>query len=96
MARDVKVIQSNMRELQQSFVALGTHKHFDEFYQIILRPGFTSKTDEFFVAAIISAMRDHVQSVSKQLENLITGARHIIERTVAPEQVGPPLCPGRD
>jgi len=96
MARDVKSFQSNMRELQQSFAALGAHKHFDEFYQIILHPGFTTKTDEFFVATIISAMRDQVQSVTRQLESLMTGARHIIEPTVTPEQGGPPLGPGRD
>ena len=41
MARDVKALEASMRKLQQSCAELGRHQYFDEFFQIIHRPGWT-------------------------------------------------------
>jgi hypothetical protein len=70
MAGDVKALESSMRKLQQSCSELGSHKHFDEFFQIIHRPGWTTVLDELFVGAMIASMEDQVQNVTKHLENL--------------------------
>jgi len=45
MARDVKALEGN-RKLQQSYAELGRHQYFDEFFQIIHRPGWTTVLDE--------------------------------------------------
>jgi hypothetical protein len=49
-----------MRKLQQSCAELGSQKYFDEFFQIIHRPGWTTVLDEFFVRAMIANMQDQV------------------------------------
>jgi hypothetical protein len=77
MARDIKALESGMRKLQQSCAALGSHKYFDEFFQIIHRPGWTTVQDEFFVGAMITNMQDQVQNVTKHLETLMEGARQV-------------------
>jgi hypothetical protein len=77
MARDVKALESSMRKLQQSCAELGSHKYFDEFFQIIHRPGWTTVLDEFFVGAMIATMQERVQGVAKQLETLMEGARQV-------------------
>jgi hypothetical protein len=77
MARDVKALESSMRKLQQSCTELGSHKYFDEFAQIIHRPGWTTVLDEFFVGAMIATMQDQVQNVTKHLESLMEGARQV-------------------
>ena len=77
MARDVQALESNMSKLRQSCAELGAHKHFDEFLQIIHRPGFTTLQDEFFVAAMIATMQDQVQGLTKHLERLMEGARQV-------------------
>ena len=77
MARDVKALESNMRKLQQSCAELGRHQYFDEFFQIIHRPGWTTVLDEFFVGAMIAGMQDQVQSVTKHLDKLMEGARQV-------------------
>ena len=46
MARDVKALESGMRKLQQSCAELGSQKYFDEFLQIIHRPGWTTVLDD--------------------------------------------------
>ncbi len=77
MARDIKALESSMRKLQQSCAELGSQKHFDEFLQIIHRPGWTTVLDEFFVGAMIVNMQDQVQNVTKHLETLMEGARQV-------------------
>jgi hypothetical protein len=77
MARDIKALESGMRKLQQSCAGLGSHKYFDEFFQIIHRPGWTTVLDEFFVGAMIANMQDQVQNVTKHLETLMEGARQV-------------------
>jgi hypothetical protein len=77
MARDTKALENNMRKLQQSCADLGSHKYFDEFFQIIHRPGWTTVLDEFFVGAMIATMQEQVQTVGKQLETLMQGARRV-------------------
>ena len=77
MARDVKALESSMRKLQQNCAEFGSHKHFDEFFQIIHRPGWTTVLDEFFVGAMIGNMQDQVQNLAKQLERLMEGARQV-------------------
>ena len=77
MARDVKALESCMRKLQQNCAELGSHKYFDEFFQIIHRPGWTTVLDEFFVGAMISNMQDQAQNLAKQLETLMEGARQV-------------------
>jgi hypothetical protein len=77
MAGDVKALESSMRKLQQSCSELGSHKYFDEFFQIIHRPGWTTVLDELFVGAMIASMQDQVQNVTKHLENLMKGARQV-------------------
>ena len=77
MARDIKALESSMRRLQQNCAELGSHKYFDEFFQIIHRPGWTTVLDEFFVGTMISNMQDQVQNLSKQLESLMEGARQV-------------------
>jgi hypothetical protein len=77
MARDLKALENNMRKLQQSCADLGSHKYFDEFFQIIHRPGWTTVLDEFFVGAMIATMQEQVQTAGKQLEALMEGARQV-------------------
>jgi hypothetical protein len=77
MARDLKALESNMRKLQQSCAELGSQKYFDEFFQIIHRPGWTTVLDEFFVGAMIANLQDQVQNVTKHLETLMEGARQV-------------------
>jgi hypothetical protein len=77
MARDIKALESGMRKVQQSCAALSSHKYFDEFFQIIHRPGWTTVQDEFFVGAMITNMQDQVQNVTKHLETLMEGARQV-------------------
>jgi hypothetical protein len=77
MAKDIKALESSMRKLQQCCTELGSHKCFDEFAQIIHRPGWTTVLDEFFVGAMIATMQDQVQNVTKHLESLIEGARQV-------------------
>jgi hypothetical protein len=77
MARDIKALESGMRNLQQSWAELGSQKYFDEFFQIIHRPGWTTVLDEFFVGAMIANMQDQVQNVTKHLETLMEGARQV-------------------
>ena len=77
MAKDLKALETNMRKLQQSCAELGSHKYFDEFLQIIHRPGWTTVLDEFFVGAMIAMMHEQVQTVGKQLETLMRGARQV-------------------
>ena len=77
MARDIKALENSMRKLQQNYAELGSHKYFDEFFQIIHRPGWTTVLDEFFVGAMISNMQDQVQNLVKQLESLMEGARQV-------------------
>jgi hypothetical protein len=77
MAGDVKALESSMRNLQQNCSELGSHKYFDEFFEIIHRPGWTTVLDEFFVGAMIATMQDQVQNVTKHLENLMKGARQV-------------------
>jgi hypothetical protein len=77
MARDVKALENGMRKLQQSCAELGSQKYFDEFLQIIHRPGWTTVLDEFFVGAMIANMQDQVQNVTKHLEALMEGARQV-------------------
>lgn len=77
MARDVKALESSMRKFQQSCAELGSHKHFDEFFQIIHRPGWTTVLDEFFVGTMISNMQDQVQNLANQVDRLMEGARQV-------------------
>jgi len=77
MAKDLKALETNMRKLQQSCAELGSHKYFDEFLQIIHHPGWTTVLDEFFVGAMIAMMHEQVQTVGKQLETLMRGARQV-------------------
>jgi hypothetical protein len=77
MAHDTKALESAMRKLQQSCAEFGSHQHFDEFFQIIHRPGWTTVLDEFFVGAMIANMQDQVQNLAKQLETLMEGARQV-------------------
>jgi hypothetical protein len=77
MARDVKALESGMRKLQRSCAELGSQKYFDEFLQIIHRPGWTTVLDEFFVGAMIANMQDQVQNVTKGIETLMEGARQV-------------------
>jgi hypothetical protein len=77
MARDIKALERGMRKLQQSCAELGSQKYFDEFLQIIHRPGWTTVLDEFFVGAMIANMQDEVENVTKHLETLMEGARQI-------------------
>jgi hypothetical protein len=77
MAKDLKALETNMRKLQQSCAELGSHKYFDEFLQIIHHPGWTTVLDEFFVGAMIAMMHEQVQTVGKQLETLMQGARQV-------------------
>ena len=77
MAKDLKALETNMRKLQQSCAELGSHKYFDEFLQIIHHPGWTTVLDEFFVGAMIATMHEQVQTVGKQLETLMRGARQV-------------------
>jgi hypothetical protein len=77
MAHDVKAMESNMRKLQQSCAELGGHQYFDEFLQIIHRPGWTTVLDEFFVGAMIAAIQDQVDGAMKHLERLMEGARQV-------------------
>jgi len=77
MARDVKALEGSMRKLQQSCSELGSHKYFDEFFQIIHRPGWTTVLDEFFVGTMIATMQDQVNNVTKHLERLMEGARQV-------------------
>ena len=77
MASDVKALESSMRKLQQSCAELGKHQYFDEFFQIIHRPGWTTVLDELFVGAMIAGIQDQVQSATKHLERLMEGARQV-------------------
>ena len=77
MARDIKALENSMRKLQQNCSELASHKYFDEFFQIIHRPGWTTVLDEFFVGAMIANMQDQVQNLSKHLETLMEGARQV-------------------
>ena len=77
MARDVKALEASMRKLQQSCAELGRHQYFDEFFQIIHRPGWTTVLDELFVGAMIAGMQDQVQNATKHLERLMEGARQV-------------------
>jgi hypothetical protein len=77
MARDIKALESSMRKLQENCSELASHKYFDEFFQIIHRPGWTTVLDEFFVGAMIGNLQDQVQNLEKQLETLMEGARQV-------------------
>ena len=77
MTQDVKALESSMRQLQQSCAKLGGHQCFDEFFQIIHRPGWTTPQDEFFVGAMIAAIQDQVDGATKHLEKLMQGARQV-------------------
>jgi hypothetical protein len=77
MAQDVKALESSMRQLQQSCAALGRSQYFDEFFQIIHRPGWTTVLDELFVGAMIAGIQDQVQGATKHLERLMAGARQV-------------------
>ena len=53
------------------------HQYFDEFFQIIHRPGWTTVLDELFVGAMIAGIQDQVQNATKHLERLMEGARQV-------------------
>jgi hypothetical protein len=77
MAQDFKALEASMRKLQQSCAELGGHRYFDEFFQIIHRPGWTTPQDEVFVGAMIAAIQDQVDGATKHLGRLMEGARQV-------------------
>jgi len=79
MAKDIGAIEQGMRELRDRLTALSSGSDFDEFFQIIHFPGWTTLIDEYFVQMMIAAMQEQVRSVSAQFESLMKGARMIAE-----------------
>jgi hypothetical protein len=77
MEHDIDKLVAGIRGLQQAIAKLATDNHTEELMRIIHRPGWTTVAEFKLVSGMLDSAQDHAEALSRQLRNLIQGARQV-------------------
>lgn len=70
-------IQSRVNKLRQSLAQVADDGDFQEFLQIIHKPGWTSIAEATFAKALIEAMHANAKTLSSLKTGLLQGSRSV-------------------
>ena len=73
--RHVDNLDRRLRDLSASYVSLGDDSEFQELFQIIHRPGWTTVIDVFFMNVLVDAADRNAEDARRLREALLEGAR---------------------
>jgi hypothetical protein len=75
----VNELNRRLRELKAAYVSLGASDDFEELFQIVHGPGWTTLPEIFLMNALVDAAESNVQDAQRLRKALLEGARTIGE-----------------
>jgi hypothetical protein len=78
-AEHVSELSRRLHELRAAHARLGAPDHFEELFQIIHSPGFTTPTEIFLMNALVDSAESSMQDARRLHGALLDGARAISE-----------------